>query len=576
MGARAIATHRIARWLGAKPYLYTTTEGLEGLNGEPVMLLFNKPDSASWSEGIRQLQHVRAWVHGIHTKEHTLIANSLSPDTQELIFADGATRGSVMGGLGSCTIIDAVKLALTAPQLFGELFGKVGQILTHQVGSPSVSQIVSVEEGLSGPSRENEKRGSSEAIVSLIDRASIEVVDDRVTPFFKTDGTYLITGGFGGFGLETATWLAKRGARYLALVGRRGAAAEHAKAAVQSLESQGVNVLAIAADMSDERQVEETLAQVANQFPPLKGVFHAAGILDDAPIAELNPDRIATVMKAKALSAWYLHTHTLKSQLDHFVLFSSVSSLIGNARQASYVAANTFLDALAHHRSAAGLAGVSVNWGAIATGMATENDDVVKHLELMGMSAITAEQALEGWAHLRENDLPQVGIMNCSWSRWREFEPTGGNAPRFSTLTGGGENSNSMTERCQAISELPVHERAAAMGQAVAEQVARVLRMPLSQVDLQHSLAQMGVDSLMSVELQAAIDQVFGVRISTLELMRSKNLLHLAELLMERTIQAVTNKSVDPQTEDPSIIDRMSALDIDILLDKMLQEKETA
>lgn len=133
-----------------------------------------------------------------------------------------------------------------------------------------------------------------------------------------------------------------------------------------------------------------------------------------------------------------------------------------------------------------------------------------------------------------------------------------------------------MTERCQAISELPVHERAAAMGQAVAEQVARVLRMPLSQVDLQHSLAQMGVDSLMSVELQAAIDQVFGVRISTLELMRSKNLLHLAELLMERTIQAVTNKSVDPQTEDPSIIDRMSALDIDILLDKMLQEKETA
>lgn len=576
LGARAIATHRIARWLGAKPYLYTTTEGLEGLNGEPVMLLFNKADSASWSEGIRQFQHVRAWVHGVHTEEHTLIANSLSPDTQELIFADGATRQSVMGGLGSCTIIDAVKLALTAPQLFGELFGKVGQILTHQVGAPAVSQIVSVEEGLSGPSRENGKRGSSEAIVSLIDRASIEVVDDRVTPFFKTDGTYLITGGFGGFGLETATWLAKRGARYLALVGRRGAAAEHAKAAVQSLEAQGVNVLAIAADMSDETQVEETLAQVANQFPPLKGVFHAAGILDDAPISQLNQDRIARVMKAKALSAWYLHTHTLKSQLDHFVLFSSVSSLIGNARQASYVAANTFLDALAHHRSAAGLAGVSVNWGAIATGMATENDDVVKHLELMGMSAITAEQALEGWAHLRENDLPQVGIMNCSWPRWREFEPTGGNAPRFSTLTGGGENSNSMTERCQAISELPVHERAAAMGQAVAEQVARVLRMPLSQVDLQHSLAQMGVDSLMSVELQAAIDQVFGVRISTLELMRSKNLLHLAELLMERTIQAVTNKSVDPQTEDPSIIDRMSALDIDILLDKMLQGKEAA
>lgn len=576
LGARAIATQRIARWLGATPYLYTTTEGPEALNGEPVMLLFNKPDSASWLEGVRQFQHVRAWVHGIHTEKYTLIANALSVDTQELVLTDGGTGQSVTGGLGSCTIIDAVKLALMAPQRFGELFGKVGQILTQQVAVPSMSRVVSAEEGLSGQTREPGKNGVTETIVSLIDRASIEVIDERVTPFFKADGTYLITGGFGGFGLETATWLAKRGARYLALVGRRGAAAEHAKAAIQSLEAQGVKILAIAADMSDETQVEETLAQVAHQFPPLKGVFHAAGILDDAPLSQLNQDRIARVMKAKALSAWYLHAHTLQSQLDHFVLFSSVSSLIGNARQASYVAANTFLDALAHHRAAAGLAGVSVNWGAIATGMATENDDVAKHLELMGMSAITAEHALEGWAHLRENDHPQVGIMNCSWSRWREFEPAGGNAPRFSSLTGGGENNSSLTERCQAISELPEHERAAAMGQAVAEQVARVLRMPLSQVDLQHSLTQMGVDSLMSVELQTAMDQVFGVRISTLELMRSKNLLHLAELLMERTILTGASKGVAPQSEDPSIIDRMSALDIDILLDKMLQEKETA
>ncbi len=576
LGARAIATHRIARWLGAKPYLYTTTEGAEVLDGEPVILMLNKPDTASWLEGVRQFQHVHAWVHGSQAEEHALIANALPPDAHELVFADGAARQSVTGGLGSCTVINSVKLALTAPQLFGELLAKVGQILTHQTAVPSVTQIVAVEEGLSGPARENGKRGAGEPIVSFIDRTSIEVVDDRVTPFFKADVTYLITGGFGGFGLETAKWLVKRGARYLALVGRRGAAAEHAKAAVRSLEEQGVKVLALAADMSDKTQVEETLAQIAHQFPPLKGVFHAAGVLDDGPIAELDQDRIATVMKAKALSAWWLHILTCKDPLEYFVLFSSVSSLIGNGRQASYVSANTFLDALAHHRCGAGLPGVSVNWGAIATGMAVESGDVAKHLELMGMSVITAEQALEGWAYLRESDLPQFGIMDCSWSRWREFEPAGGNAPRFSTLTGGDEKESSLTERCQAISELPEPERAAAMGQAVAEQVARVLRMPLSQVDLQHSLTHMGVDSLMSVELQTAIDEVFGVRISTLELMRSKNLLHLAELLMERTIQAVTSKSVDLQTEDPSIIDRMSVLDIDILLDKMLQEKETA
>lgn len=576
LGARAVATHWIAKWLGAKPYLYTTAEGPEVLNGEPVTLMVGKSDTASWLEDVGQVQPIRAWVHGSHVEAHTTIANTFPPDAQELVLVDGATRQSVPGRLGSCTVINPVKLAVTAPQRFGELLTRVGRILADQTTFPFVSQIVSLEEGLSGPSRDNGKRESSEAIVSLIDRASIKVVDDRITPIFHADGTYLITGGFGGFGLETAKWLAKRGARHLALVGRRGAVEEQAKASVQSLEAQGVNVFAIAADMSDETRVKEVLAQVARQCPPLKGVFHAAAVLDDGPLSELSQDRLNKVMRAKALSAWWLHTLTRNDHLDYFVLFSSVSSLIGNARQASYVAANTFLDALAHHRCAEGLPGVSVNWGAIATGMAIERDDVVKHLELMGMSAITAEQALEGWAYLRERDLPQLGIMNCSWPRWREFEPTGGNAPRFSTLTGGGEKNSSLTERCQAISELPEEERAAAMGQAVAEQVARVLRMPLSQVDLQHSLTQMGVDSLMSVELQTAIDQVFGVRISTLELMRSKNLLHLAELLMERTIQSVASKPVDLQTQDPSIIDRMSALDIDILLDKMLQEKETA
>ena len=328
--------------------------------------------------------------------------------------------------------------------------------------------------------------------------------------------------------------------------------------------------------MSDEMQVRETLRQIAGECPPLRGVFHAAAVLDDGPLSELSQERLVKVMKAKALSAWHLHVQTQTDELEHFVLFSSISSLIGNARQANYVAANTFLDALAEHRRALGLPAASVNWGAIATGMATENDDVAKHLELMGMSTLTAEQALEGWACLSERDVAQYGIMNCSWPRWQEFEPTGGHSPRFSELMAAEVQENALTERCEAISKLPEPERAAAMGHAVAEQVARVLRMPLSQVDLQHSLSQMGVDSLMSVEVQMAIDQIFGVRISTLELMRAKSLLHLAELLMERTILTIEHRKDEAQPQDSSLVDRMSVLEIDILLDKILQEKEAA
>lgn len=576
LGARATASHRMAQWLGATPYLYRDTDGPDMLNGEPVILPFTQRDTPKWLSNPGQLRRIRAWVHGGGVGEHTTISRLLPPDAHELVLVNGASIQPVTGGLSSHTVISAVRLASTAPLLFGQLLTKVGHILGSSDQVSSVAEILPVDKSLIGFAMGDGNVSDREAIVSFADRSAIQVTDDRVSPIFRPEVTYLITGGFGGFGLETAQWMAKRGARHLALVGRRGAAEEHAKAAVQSLEAQGVNVLAMAADMSDKTQVEETLAQIAHQFPPLKGVFHAAGVLDDGPIAELNQDRIATVMKAKAMSAWWLHLLTCKDSLDYFVLFSSISSMIGNARQASYVAANTFLEALAYHRRQTSLQAMSVNWGAIATGMAIESDEVRRHLELMGISAIPAEQALEGWAYLREHDVPQLGIMNCNWSRWKEFEPTGGNSPRMCTLTGGKEQSTSLTEQCQTISELPENERTAAMGQAVAEQVARVLRMPVSQVDLQHSLTQMGVDSLMSVELQTAVDQVFGVRISTLELMRSKNLLHLAELLMERTIRSVANKDGDPQAQDSSLVDRMSVLEIDILLDKMLQEKETA
>ncbi|MBS0149898.1 MAG: SDR family NAD(P)-dependent oxidoreductase [Nitrospira sp.] len=576
LGARAIATHRIARWLGAKPYLYSAMGGAEILHGEPVIITMNQPDATAWLGDVHHFQHVRAWVHGIDSNEQETINLVLPPDTQELVFTDGASIQPISGGLGSCTAINAVKLALTAPKLFGQLLIKVGHIVGSRDSVPSVAQVLAADQGLTGLPPDGVMKRDREGVVSLLDRANVAVIDNRVIPLFNPDATYLITGGFGGFGLETAQWMAKRGAKYLALVGRRGAADNRAKEAVQSLEAQGVKVLAIAADMSDETQATGALTSIARQFPPLKGVFHAAAVLDDAPLSDLNQERLATVMKAKALSAWWLHILTSKSSLDYFVLFSSISSLIGNARQANYAAANTFLEALAYHRRAAGLPGTSVNWGAIATGMAIESAEVQRHLELMGISVISAEQALEVWMALHQSELPQYGIMDCDWPRWREFEPTGGNSPRFSPLMSGDEKTSSLTERCQAIRELPEQERSAAMGHALAEQIAKVLRMPVSQVDLQHSLSQMGVDSLMSVELQTAIDQVFGVRISTLELMRSKTLLHLAELLMERTIQAVARPNGEPQSQDPSLIDRMSALEIDILLDKMLQEKEAA
>ncbi len=576
LGVRACAAYTMARWLEAKPYMYSMGGTSESLYQDVVVLDISQPDTMAQLSDANGLHHIRAWMHGASTDGQEALADVLAPDTHELVFTDSVHQPIAAAKLRSCTAVHAVTLAVTAPRLFEQLLLKVGLVFASRKEVPSVAQTVSATEAVKCVLKDDGKKDSREIIASFVGREALEIVDDRVLPLCKSNATYLITGGFGGFGLETAQWLVKHGAKHLALVGRRGAADARAQQAVQSLERQGAKVLAIAADMTDETQVAAMLADIATHSPPLKGVFHAAAVLDDASIADLDHERFAQVMRAKALSAWHLHALTEQHALDWFVLFSSVSALIGNARQANYVSANTFLDALAHYRQGLGLPAVSINWGAIATGMAVEREEVAKHLELMGMSAITAEQALEAWRHLRDIELPQYGVMNCLWPRWQAFEPAGGNSPRFSMLMGGTAKNSVLTERCQAIAELPESERLTAMSQAVAEQVARILRMPQAKIDLQHSLSQMGVDSLMSAELQTAIDQVFGVRISTLELMRSKNLMHIVELLMERTLSTAGDGKDQIQDHDPSLIDRMSALEIDILLDKILQEKEAA
>ncbi|MFW6057665.1 MAG: SDR family NAD(P)-dependent oxidoreductase, partial [Persicimonas sp.] len=174
----------------------------------------------------------------------------------------------------------------------------------------------------------------------------LEVAPEHPT-LFDADKTYLITGGLGGFGAEVARWMADRGARHLALVSRSGAAKEGADVLLQELREAGAEPQAFAADVSDRAELAATLDAIAEEMPPLGGVMHGAMVLDDKPLAELDRASLERVMAAKAHGAWLLHTLTEEMPLEFMVFFSSVSSLVGNAGQANYVAANAFLDQLA-------------------------------------------------------------------------------------------------------------------------------------------------------------------------------------------------------------------------------------
>ncbi|MGE3806859.1 MAG: SDR family NAD(P)-dependent oxidoreductase, partial [Gemmataceae bacterium] len=188
-------------------------------------------------------------------------------------------------------------------------------------------------------------------------------VPRELPKLLRQDSSYLITGGLGGLGLATAQRLIERGARHLVLLGRNPPS-ESAHEVIAGLEHAGAEVLVLQADVSVAADVAAALEQIARRLPPLHGVIHAAGVLDDGVLLNQTSERFARVLAAKVEGAWNLHRLTMDLPLDFFVLYSSMAALLGPAGQGNHAAANAFLDALAHHRRARGLPAQSINWGA--------------------------------------------------------------------------------------------------------------------------------------------------------------------------------------------------------------------
>src|SRR6478672_2766833 len=206
------------------------------------------------------------------------------------------------------------------------------------------------------------------------------------------------------------------------LTSRSGASNPEAAEFVAELQDRGVEVRVVSADISVPDDVKRLFAEIKSYGQPLRGLFHLAMVIDDAPLASLTPERMRTVLGPKAHGAWLLHEATQETKLDCFVMFSSVSSIFGNPAQGNYSAANALLDSLAHHRRALGLSALTINWGVLGgEGYVARNKRVAEFLEKQGTTELSPAEVISIVESSLRTGTTQVAAIRVDWAKWRTF-----------------------------------------------------------------------------------------------------------------------------------------------------------
>jgi len=356
----------------------------------------------------------------------------------------------------------------------------------------------------------------------------------------RPDATYLVTGGLGRLGLVVAEWLVEQGARHLALVGRSAPSAA-AQTVLDRLTAAGARVMVQRADVARRDDVAQVLAAIDQSMPPLRGVFHLAAVLDDGVLLQQSVDRFRTVSAPKAAGAWHLHALTRERALDCFVLFSSLSAIFGAPGQGNYAAANAFLDSLAQQRHSRGLPALAINWGAWdAVGMAADLDRHDRdRLTARGLAPMAPAQALAALGQALQQDAPQMVITPVDWTVFRDGAAER-ERPFFADLLRDAASSSEPSAPAAAPpallrqwAETPPSKRRNLLLGYLREAAIAVLGLDASApIAPRQPLSELGLDSLMAVELRNSLSKTLGCPLPATLLFDYPTLETLADFLM--------------------------------------------
>ena len=295
---------------------------------------------------------------------------------------------------------------------------------------------------------------------------------------------------------------------------------------------------ALACDITDSAQLRSVLASIEASRAPLRGIVHAATVFDDGLIRNLSQEQLQRVLEPKAKGAQFLHELTSHLSLDFFVLFSSATTLFGNPGQANYVAANHWLEALARHRLLQGLPATAVLWGAIDdAGFLARNQDIKDALQSrMGGAALQSQAALDTLEKLLLQRRSGLGVLELDWKALSRFLPAAG-TPKFTELarlhSGEQDEESDVDDIQRLLAQMNDQELTELFAEMLKQEISEILRIPASKLDSSRPLQELGLDSLMSVELVVAVEERFGIRLPVMELSETSSIAKLTVRILE-------------------------------------------
>ncbi|KQT54869.1 hypothetical protein ASG43_04825 [Aureimonas sp. Leaf454] len=546
-GGVGLAAIQIAQWLGAEIHATAGSPAKrDHLRALGVAGVYDSR-SLAFAEEIRTATGGR----GVD-----VVLNSLSGDTfqatlpllasfgrfVEIGKRDIMENGRIPMGLFnenlSFSSVDLDRMMVERPAMASEMLAAITELMREGVVTPLPVTRFKVADLPDALRHMAQAKHIGKIVVDFEDRTDLALLPRRPSAgAIRPDAAYLVTGAFGGFGLELCRSLVGRGCRHLVMAGRSGASGEAAQAALRAFRSAGVSVIEGRLDVADRREVDALLRELDATGAALAGVYHAAAVLDDAMIDNLDPARMERAMRPKARGALVLHEATQGRLLDVFMLFSSATAVIGNPGQANYVAANAVLDALARRRRADGLPATAVAWGAIGgVGMLAEDGAASRQLERAGVHRIPVARAIAALDAVLSNDdvSGAVAVMDVDFAAWSGMFPEAREIPRFAALMAEGTVADERSGAAAILAALEPAERLPAVIDGITNVVAGAMKMPAGRIPADRPLSDLGIDSLIGVELQAALGQRYGVQISLLQLSKGASVTDLARSVLKR------------------------------------------